>query len=80
MTKDTCLPQDPELLRVFKVFTFRKSFELPVLYASHNHMQETIQINEKTIHQPFQTGKKSYTKLIYSSRRMQGYKEHQKRS
>jgi hypothetical protein len=57
MTKDTCLPQDLELLRVFKVF--RKSFELPVLYASHNHMQETIQINKKTIHQPFQTGTKA---------------------
>jgi hypothetical protein len=42
MTKDTCLPQDPGLLKVFKVFTFRKSFELFVLYASHIHMQKTI--------------------------------------
>jgi hypothetical protein len=43
MTKDTCLPLDLGLLRVFKVFTFMKSFELFVLYASHIHMQKTIQ-------------------------------------
>jgi hypothetical protein len=43
MTKDTCLPQDPGLLRVFRVFIFRKFFELFIHYASHIHMQKTIQ-------------------------------------
>jgi hypothetical protein len=42
MTKDTCLSQDPELLRVFKSSP-KKIFGLLVLYASHIHMQETIQ-------------------------------------
>jgi hypothetical protein len=42
MTKDTCLSQDLELLRVFKSSP-RKIFGLLVLYASHIHMQETIQ-------------------------------------
>jgi hypothetical protein len=43
MIKETCVPQDLELLRVFKVFTFKKSLELLVIYASHIHKQDTIQ-------------------------------------
>jgi hypothetical protein len=42
MTKDTCLSQDPELLRVFKSSP-QKTFGLLVLYVSHIHVQETIQ-------------------------------------
>jgi hypothetical protein len=42
MTKDICLSQDPELLRVFKSSP-QKIFALLVLYASHIHKLEAIQ-------------------------------------
>jgi hypothetical protein len=58
MTKDTCLSQDPDLLRVFKSSP-QKIFGLIVLYASHIHLQETKQKNKKTIHQSIQTGTKA---------------------
>jgi hypothetical protein len=43
MTRTLAFHKIRKVLRVFKVFTFRKSLELRFLYASHIHMQKIIQ-------------------------------------
>jgi hypothetical protein len=66
MTKDTCLPQDPELLEVFKSSPQKILRTTRSLRITHSHARDNT-INKKTIHQSIQTGTK--TLLNLSTRR-----------
>jgi hypothetical protein len=72
MTKDTCLPQDPETALQSLLLQEIPQTTCPLRIAHSHAKGQCHKIRNNT---PIITNKnKSYTKLIYSSRRTHGYK------